>query len=169
MRARTGSLRVILLAAVTTAGLSSCTRSPAQLDAERAAVLRDSVEQWMAAIPLRLAEDGPSAWLRYFATDSGFFMASDGGLALPDRDSATVFVRRLARTVSAVDLEWLDLRVAPLAPGLAVVATAYDETITDTAGTPTAFRGYMTAVVRHTPDGWRIGNLHWSSPPVPGH
>jgi hypothetical protein len=160
---------VILLAALTTAGLPSCTRSAAELDADRAAVLRDSVEQWMAVIPLRLAEDGPRAWLRYFEADPGFFMASDGALVLPDRDSATAFVGQLARTVSAVDLEWLDPRVVPLAPGLAVVATAYDETITDTAGTATAFRGYMTAVVRHTPDGWRIRNLHWSSPAVPGH
>jgi hypothetical protein len=169
MRSRAARPHVILLLALSTTALPSCGRSAANLDPDRAALLHDSVEQWIAGLPLRLAEDGPRAWLRYFEADPRFFMASDGALVFPDRDSATVSVRQLARTVSAVDLEWLDLRVQPLAPGLAVVASAYDETITDTLGTATAFRGYMTAVVRHTPDGWRIRNLHWSSPAPPRH
>jgi len=159
----------ILIAVATVAIAGACDRPSTDIDPRHAAALRDSVEQFVSGIPLGLAEDGPLGWLRYFAEDARFFMASDGALIFPDRDSAVAFVRQLARSVSALDLEWIDLRVEPTAPGLAVVATAYEETITDTAGTATTFGGYMTGVVHHGDDGWRLLNLHWSSPVPPRH
>jgi hypothetical protein len=106
---------------------------------------------------------------RHFETTPGFFMAVDGQIAFPGADSVTASVRALSRTVSAIDLEWMDLRVEPLGPGVAVIAAAYQESVTDTAGSTVAFAGYMTGVARHTPDGWRLQHLHWSSPIPPGH
>lgn len=161
--------RRILIAIATAAIAGACDRPSTDLDPQHAAALRDSAEQFVSGIPLGLAEDGPIAWLRFFDEDQPFFMASDGALVFPDRDSAVVFVRQLARTVTALDLEWSDLQIEPLAPGLAVIATAYDETITDTAGTATTFGGYMTGIVHHASKGWRIRSLHWSSPVPPRH
>lgn len=134
------------------------------LDPAHAMALRDSVMQVVRQIPRDLAADGPIAWLHYFETGPAFLMATDGRIVFPSSDSARVFVDYLSRHLSAVDLDWLDLRVEPLGPGVAALAASYRETITYTAGSDTTFGGYVTGVARHTADGWRLQHLHWSSP-----
>jgi hypothetical protein len=142
----------------------ACARAPADLDRTHADAIRDSVRQFAVQIARDLARDGPAAWLAHFEDHPRFFMASDGALVFPDHDSATVFVEGLARAIAAVDLDWVDLRVEPVAPGLAVIASAYHEAITDTAGATITFGGYVTGLARHTEGGWRLRHLHWSSP-----
>ena len=156
--------RLVLIAACTT---FACRAEPRDLDRAHAEAMRDSVRRFAVQIARGLAEDGPAAWLRYFEPHPSFFMASDGALVFPDLDSATVFVRELARRYSAIELQWIDLRVEPVAPGLAVIASAYHETITDTAGATIVFGGYVTGLARHTGDGWRLRDLHWSTPVPP--
>lgn len=151
------------------AALACAPRSPREPDAAHADAMRDSVINFATTIARRLAEEGPAAWPRYFETSPAFFMASDGQLVFPSNDSANAFVEGLTRTITAIDLEWVDLRVEPLAPGLAVIGSSYRERIMDTAGVTVEFGGFMTGVARHTPDGWRLRNLHWSSPVPPQH
>jgi hypothetical protein len=134
------------------------------LEADRSEAIRDSVKQFFESIPATLTEDGPIAWLRHFEEGPEFFMASDGELAFPSSDSAKAFVRLLSQRISAIRLLWADMRVVPLGPGIAVVGATYRETVTDTAGTEVDFGGFMTGVSRHHQEGWRIQNLHWSSP-----
>jgi hypothetical protein len=155
-------------AVILSSAILACGPTPQDLDRVHADAMRDSVRQFAVRIARDLAQDGPAAWLRHFDRHPSFFMASDGALVFPDADSATAFVEHLARGVSAVDLEWVDLRVEPVAPGLAVVASGYRESIVDTAGVTVEFGGYMTGLARHTPDGWRLRHLHWSSPASPG-
>jgi hypothetical protein len=155
---------------LTVLGAFACApRSPREPDPVHAAAMRDSVITFVTTIARRLADEGPAAWLRYFETSPAFFMASDGQAVFPSNDSAAACVEGLTRTITAIDLEWVDLRVEPLAPGLAVIGASYRETVTDTAGSTVAFGGFMTGVARHTPDGWRLRNLHWSSPVPPQH
>jgi len=149
--------------------LLACTQSPETLDAPHAAALSDSVRQFAVRIARDLAQEGPAGWLRHFERHPSFFMASDGALVFPDNDSAAAFVDVLARQFAAIDLEWIDLRVEPVAPGLAVIASSYREAITDTAGATIAFGGYVTGLAHHAADGWRLRNLHWSSPVPPPH
>lgn len=158
------SLPAVLLAAV----LVGC-RPPdgSTLDNAHAAALRDSVTQAANALAVDLAQEGPNAWLGYFEESTSFFMASDGVLRFPTIDSAITFVRAFAPTYTSLRLEWDDLRVEPLGAGVAVMATPYRETLVDTTGAELSLGGYVTAVWSHTAEGWRIRNLHWSSP-VPG-
>jgi len=138
--------------------------SEPQAEADYSAAVTDSVQDFFESIPATLADEGPIAWPDFFEGGPDFFMASDGALVFPNSDSAAAFVRGLSRKVSTIQLRWEDLRVTPLAPGAAVVAAAYREAITDTTGAEVAFGGYMTGVARHRAGGWRIQNLHWSSP-----
>lgn len=160
-------LRVSLLMLLTAAACAP--RSAGELDAAHAAAMRDSVAMFATTIARRLSQEGPAAWLRYFETSPAFFMASDGQALFPSNDSATAFVEGLTRTIIAIDLEWVELRVEPLAPGLAVLGASYHERITDTAGVTVEFGGFLTAVARHTTEGWRLRNLHWSRPVPPLH
>ena len=92
-------------------------------------------------------------------------MASDGGTAFPDADSLRVFLGSFAPTVSAMTLEWGELRIEPLAPGVTAVAASYTEEITMTGGEADRFGGYVTGVVRLSAGRWQVQHLHWSSPP----
>lgn len=138
--------------------------SKQHLEPDHADAMRDSVEQFFESISSSLSEDGPIAWLQHFEESPEFFMASDGNLVFPSSDSAKAFVRGLSQRISAIQLRWIDLRVVPVNPGVAVAGASYQETVTDTAGVDVSFGGFMTGVVRHNEEGWRIQNLHWSRP-----
>jgi hypothetical protein len=124
--------------------------------------IRREVSAYADTIALDLRREGPRAWLRHFARTPAFFMASDGRLLFPDNDSADAFVEDLARRVSGVELEWGELRVDPLSPTLALLATPFHEVVTDTAGTPISFDGYFTGVAERNQSGWSVRNAHWS-------
>ena len=91
-------------------------------------------------------------------------MVSDGALVFPSNDSAVAFVRSFADGIAVMELEWIDARVEPVGPGLAVLAASYREMLTDTAGAALSLSGYLTALARRTDAGWQLRNLHWSSP-----
>jgi hypothetical protein len=145
-----------------------CRAAPVTLEAAHTAAMRDSVTQMAAAIARDLSQTGPSAWLQYFEDTPAFFMASDGQMLFPTKDSADILVRGLATRIPGIVLDWQDIRVEPIAPGLAVMAASYHEVVTDTAGAQTSFVGFFTGVATHTTVGWQLRNLHWSSPvPAP--
>ncbi|KPJ87171.1 MAG: hypothetical protein AMS18_14960 [Gemmatimonas sp. SG8_17] len=156
---RTMTIGTSLLAVVL-----GCRATPVTLDPAHAAAMRDSVTQMAAAIAQDLARAGPSAWLQYFEDTPAFFMASDGQMLFPTRDSADILVGGLATRISQIVLDWQDIRVEPIAPGLAVMAAPYHEVVTDTAGAQTSFGGFFTGLATHSTVGWQLRNLHWSSP-----
>jgi len=120
------------------------------------------VSSMAAAISRDLHSEGPSAWLRYFGRSPGFFMASDGRLAFPNNDSATVFVHALATSMKRIELHWGQLRVDSLAPGVAQMAAPFDEVLVDTAGHEAKFSGYFTGVAVRGDSAWTLRNAHWS-------
>ena len=122
---------------------------------------RDEVMGLMASVATALAADGPEAWLHHFAAGPGFYMASDGELVFPNRAAANRAVSEFAQTVASMNIE-------PLGADLTMVATAYREAIDLVSGDELRFSGYLTALVARTDGGWKLRNLHWSSPlPVP--
>ena len=137
----------------------ACGPAPAARDDD---VIRREVSAYADTIALDLRREGPRAWLRHFERIPGFFMASDGRILFPDNDSADVFVEDLAGRIRSIDLRWGDLRVDPLTPTLAVLATPFHEVVTDTAGAALTFDGYFTAVAERDGSGWKLRNAHWS-------
>jgi len=133
-------------------------------DPEHAGAMRDSVTAMLDDVAASLAAEGPIAWLRFFEDSPEFVMASDGAIVFPGTDSAAAFLASFARNVSGMELVWDDVRIDPVAPGVASFAAAYHESIRDTAGAVVSFRGYVTGVARNTAHEWRLQHLHWSSP-----
>ncbi len=115
-----------------------------------------------AAISRDLHTEGPNAWLRHFGRSPGFFMASDGTLAFPNNDSATVFVHQFATSMRRLELHWGTLRIDSLAPAVAQLAAPFDEVMVDTAGHETKISGYFTGVAVRGDSGWVLRNAHWS-------
>jgi len=138
-----------------------------QLTPEQTAAADSAVRRQTEAIARDLAEKGPSGWLPHFVDDGTFFMASDGKLQFPDLATATDFVHTLDERIASMRIEWRDLRVDVLSPTMAVWAAGYDESLTETSGAELAYAGYVTALAVHTPAGWKLRHLHWSSPAAP--
>ena len=134
------------------------------LGTARAAAIQDSVRSFAAAVARDVTTGGPEAWLPHFARGPEFFMAAEGSLVFPAFDSATRFLREYVRSTPKIELAWgNDIRVDPLAPGLAVMATQYREIQTDSAGHRVSQTGFFTSVVEHNASGWQIRDAHWSS------
>ena len=90
-------------------------------------------------------------------------MASEGRLAFRSGADAARVIDSLPHFIAHITLTWGDsIRIDPLAPGLAVVGTAYRELRMDAAGLTIDERGYFTGVVEHQPEGWRFRDAHWS-------
>jgi len=117
-----------------------------------------------SSIARDLASDGPTAWLRYFDYDRGFFMASNGDLQFSNVEGAKIILSKFSAGVAHLELTWADIRVDPLAPGLAVMASPYREVLTDKGGDIRQFNGYFTGLAVKTRAGWKLRDAHWSSP-----
>jgi hypothetical protein len=139
---------------------ASCSRADSRATSKESTV--EGVSKMAAAIARDLHTEGPNAWLRYFGRSPGFFMASDGAIAFPNNDSATVFVNALAKSTKRIELQWGTLRIDSLAPGVAQLAAPFDEVLTDTAGRDAKFSGYFTGVAVRGDSGWTLRNAHWS-------
>jgi hypothetical protein len=132
----------------------------------------DSVRAFVATVAADVSNTGPAAWRRHFLDGPAFFMAAEGRLVFPSSDSASRGIQRLTQVITHISLRWGDsLRIDPLAPGLAMVATSYHEVRVAAAGPQVEESGYFTGLAAHGPAGWQFRDAHWSVlkplPPVP--
>lgn len=143
---------------------------PAAPDSAHAAAITDSVRIFAESVALGVTTGGPAAWRAYFAAEPAFFMASEGRLVFPNSDSAARAITTLTHLIAHIELRWGEpLRIDPLAPGVALLATPYHELRIDAEGRRAEEDGFLTAIVEHRPGGWQFRNAHWSvvtPPPV---
>jgi hypothetical protein len=130
-------------------------QSPASVDA--------GVRAMANTIARDLAHRGPVAWLDHFSRSPHFFMASDGHLVFPNRDSADTFIHILARRIVSINMTWTNIRVDSIDADHAVMGASYQEILRDTSGHLTPFAGYFTGLTERTDAGWALRNLHWSN------
>jgi hypothetical protein len=155
--------QILILTAVISIILPGCQpKDPSPPEAGKSLEVRTRVKLLADSIARDVTRDGPIAWLSYFESSPGFFMASGGSLAFPNNDSAATFVRAFAAGISRLELTWSDVRIDPLTLHLAVMGATFHEIMMDTAGHQMQFGGYFTAVVEETPAGWRLRDAHWS-------
>lgn len=159
----------LVLAGILAAACSG--REPAEtLTVASAAQVQTAILAYMQRVAADVTRDGPIAWNRHFSRAPAFFMAVDGQLAFPDGASAASAVQELVHTLPHIQLRWGDtIRVDPLTPHLAVVATSYNEVTVNDAGQRAESNGYFTGTVESRDGQWQFRNAHWSSQPPPPH
>jgi hypothetical protein len=161
----------LLLAAFALAGCSARTAGLAQsqsLTPASAAAAGESVRTFMRTVAHDVTQEGPLAWLKFFDTGPGFFMAVNGQLAFPNAAAAEEGTRNFAQIINRIDLTWGDdLRVDPLTAELAVVAASWREIQVDKAGHRIEEAGYFTALAEYRDGRWRFRDAHWSGPISP--
>ena len=124
---------------------------------------REDVKAYTSAVAHDVTQPGPAAWRRHFADSPSFFMASVGHLVFPNSASATKGIQDFARTIDHMELHWgEDLRVDPLTPDLAVIATPWHEIRVDTSGNRVDETGFFAAIAEYRNGHWQFWNAHWS-------
>ena len=161
----------ILLAAIASASCSARTSGSAELQSltpASDAAVDESARTFMHTVARDVTQEGPLAWLKFFDTGPGFFMAVNGQLAFPSAAVAKEGTQNFARTINRIDLTWGDdLRVDPLTAELAVVAASWREIQVDKAGHRIEEAGYFTGLAEYRDGRWRFRDAHWSAPISP--
>jgi hypothetical protein len=142
---------------------SGCSSGPRQLTSTRTVEVDKEVRAFARDVARGVTQEGPTAWRRYFSESPEFFMAAEGRLAFPNGASAIAALPDVARTIRQIDLQWgEEMRVDPLTPDLAVMATPYHEIRTNAAGDRVNEAGYFTATTEYRGGRWQFRNAHWS-------
>ena len=129
-----------------------------------ASIDRD-VRAFLSTVAHDIARDGPTAWHRFFPGTPNFFMASDGQLAFADGATAAKAIDALPQMIQTITLDWSDIRIDPLGPGMASVGARFHELRTAPNGARTDESGYFTAVAEVRDGHWQFRNAHWSTKP----
>lgn len=170
-RSSTRWLSIFLLATLAGTGCGRPTNSGGSqvLTAARASAIDTAVRALMSSVARDVTQEGPLAWLKYFETAPSFFMAVNGQMAFPNRAAADEGTQSFARTISHIELEWSDVRVDPLTPEFALVASPWHERQVDVAGRRVEEGGFFTGVAEYRDGQWQFRDAHWSSPVSPPH
>jgi hypothetical protein len=156
-------MRIWQWAILATMVSTGCSSGPRHLTSTRTAEIDKEVRVFAQDVARGVTQEGPTAWRRYFSESPNFFMAAEGRLAFPNGASAIAAIPDLARSIRQIDLQWgEELRVDPLAPDLAVLATPYREIRTGPAGDRVSEAGYFTATTEYKGGHWQFRNAHWS-------
>ena len=143
-------------------GLDGPTGS-ASFTAARKAAVEKEVRQFAALVSQDVTQEGPEAWQKHLADDPAFFMAVDGKLQFPNRQAAKEGIEAFTRTILHIELNWGDdLRVDPLTPEFAVVASSWHEVWSDKEGHQTTEDGFFTGLAERHNGQWQFRNAHWS-------
>jgi hypothetical protein len=158
------AIRYSFLCLLTISILASCDHRHRPFTPSDRNGVKDSVVRLLADVARDVSARGPVAWLDYFDDAPGFFMASDGRVALRDYPAAKKFILdTLVKSMPSITLHWTDLQIDPLSRRIASVGADYQEIVTMADRKTTADEGYFTATASLTRQGWKLHNLHWST------
>jgi hypothetical protein len=114
-----------------------------------------------------VSADGPSAWRKHFSADPPFFMAVNGKLIWSTGADAASGLQNVAHAYKKIDLQWGgNLRVDPLTPHLAMLASSYHEVQVTASDQHQNDDGFFTGLAEYQNGRWRFRNVHWSSAPT---
>lgn len=143
-------------------GLDVSTGS-ASLTAERKVAIEKEVRQFAESVARDVTQKGPGGWQRHLADDPAFFLAADGKLQFPNRQTAREGIEEFTHTIPHVELNWGDdLRVDPLTVDLAQMRTSWHEVLVDNNGHRMEEMGFFTGLVEKREGQWQFRNAHWS-------
>jgi len=161
---------LLLTTLVLAGGCTHDTRSSESqsLTTARATAVEEEVRAFTRTVAHDVTQEGPLAWRRHFDASPAFFMAVNGQMAFPNGAAAKEGIQNVALTIKHIELKWGDdLRVDPLTPELAVVASPWREIQVDAAGHRVEEAGFFTGLAEFRDGRWQFRDAHWSAPVSP--
>jgi hypothetical protein len=162
---RTWQWAVLLFVGICVACVSrhELTGAPSSLTPARAGEVERDVRAFAGAVAHDVTSEGPTAWRRHLVDSPAFFLAANGQLVFANSSAATMGIQQFASTIKHIELRWDDgLRVDPLTPELAVVASPYHEIQINQEGKRVDEVGYFTGIAEYRNGQWQFRNAHWS-------
>lgn len=154
-------LRAVFIAVLLLASLSRIAHAQPRPHSSPQAV-EQAVRAFMQTVAHDVTHDGPGAWHRFFLDSPQFFMASEGQLVFSSHAAADKDFDKATAAIKHIELTWGgEVRVDPLTPTLAVVATPWHEVRTMTSGRVEQ-SGFFTGTVELRDGHWQFRDLHWS-------
>ncbi|MDX2193546.1 MAG: nuclear transport factor 2 family protein [Gemmatimonadales bacterium] len=142
-------------------------QAPAALGAAQAAAIGDSVRAMLAAFNADAAAGRWEAMVGWYDDRPAFRWVENGVVRYRSRDDIRRGLAALPPGLR-VETRYTDTEVTALAPGVALLVTAFETTFTGMGPQPFRFGGLLTATVVRRAEGWRFASGHSSSPPPPG-
>jgi hypothetical protein len=84
-------------------------------------------------------------------------------MVFPTSEAATAGIQEVALQLKHIELAWGDdLRIDPLTPDLAVVASPFHEVQVHADGKRSEEAGFFTGVAERRQGRWQLRDAHWS-------
>lgn len=136
--------------------LSMACRSPStpSFTPQHQVALSDSVRNVMSELATNVSRTGFTAWIPCLERSERFVWTADGKIEFPTADSLARFIEPFAATLSHTELAFADLRVSPLAPGVAQAAATYREMFVGRQADTTRVAGVFVGVWVRSSGAW---------------
>lgn len=156
-----------VLALALAAGVTACGSDPGPpenpFDDARRAAMTDSVRTTLDAF-VSVIEAGEWGELaEFYADDPRFRWMEDGRVTYESRDAIVASLVDMGSSFTHGSLQYRDVEITPLAPGLAAFSARFEQRLVDGNGGGFSFSGVLGATLIHEPDGWKFLHGHTST------
>lgn len=150
---------------VATAASSGCAAGggDASFDEARRAAIVDSVRTTLDEFVDAVEAGDWTGLASFYADDPRFRWLEDGRVAYDSHAAVVESLAGVGASFSHGTLEYSDVRITPLAPGLAALTAGFRQTLVGSDGGGFSFSGVLGATLVHTADGWRFLSGHTST------
>lgn len=151
--------------AVLTALVGSCAEKGARMSAELRDDTVEEVRAWLAEYQNAVASGHLSEILRFYSQEPGFHWIENGRVVYDSYAAVASAFEGLAEGVAGLSLQLRDIRVRPLAPGVAAITVSFRQVYVTAGEERSESTGILTAAVVEREDGWVFSSGHASSSP----
>lgn len=162
MTNRTATRLIALAAAVAVGACAPPARQDAFDDARQAAIV-DSVQATLDAFVAGIEAGEWERLAEFYAADPRFRWLEDGRIAYDSKQAIVASLGEVGGAFTHGTLEYRDVAITPLAPGLAAFSARFEQRLEGGDGGGFSFSGVLGATLVHAPDGWKFLFGHTST------
>lgn len=137
--------------------------APPEFTAAHRAAIEDSVRAMLQTYRETVNAGDWEGVTAYYGDDERFHWIEDGEVRYRTKEEVSQALASVGGFFTSVELTVNETRVTPLAPGIAHVATLFEQELVPAEGDPVRFSGALTLLALSTPDGWKLVAGHTSS------
>jgi len=142
---------------------SACSAPSVTLTDAHALAIGDSLRTTLASYAGSANAADRDSLIRFYNDSPEFLWAANGKIGTRSVSAMRTVFASLA-PYKSWHVEYKDPVIHALAPGIASVATEYEQTLADSAGRTITYAGALTMIWVNTTAGWKIVEGHSSSP-----
>lgn len=132
-------------------------------DEARRAAITDSVRTTLDGFVAAMEAGDWERLAEFYADDPRFRWLEDGRVTYDSKEAIVTSLGDVGGSFTHGTLEYSDVEITPLAPGLAAFTAGFDQRLVGSDGGSFSFSGVMGATLIHEPDGWKFLNGHTST------